>query len=205
MRWTWMRFRLFARNTREDSEEGKCGIEKNQGIHDDVSLVLAPDENLDEPRSGKRRPQAAENGKDVADNAPTSDMEKQIGLCRDNQADTGEKDDGNDGVSKDACDRAQRDSSGRVVEQSDEEVASVHAKQAPVHQKAASEEESVCVAELHATALRLSPNGRKRQGGAEERSGSRKGWGPSSPRPGRARCQFLHVDSEQPKSCCKCG
>ncbi len=76
MRWTWMRFRLFARNTREDSEEGKCGIEKNQGIHDDVSLVLAPNENLDEPRSGKRRPQAAENGKNVADNAPTSNVER---------------------------------------------------------------------------------------------------------------------------------
>ena len=69
MRWTWMRFRLFARNTREDSEEGKCGIEKNQGIQDDVSLVLAPDETHDELRSGKRRQQAAENGKKVANNA----------------------------------------------------------------------------------------------------------------------------------------
>lgn len=72
-----MPFHLFERNTKENSEEGKRGIEKNQGIHDDISLVLTSNENLDKPRSGKGRPQATENGKNVADNAPMAENGKQ--------------------------------------------------------------------------------------------------------------------------------
>ena len=62
---------VFAGNTRKHSDEGKCGIEQNQRVHDDEALVLATEEDFNEPRGGKGRPQAAENAQHVADKVST--------------------------------------------------------------------------------------------------------------------------------------